>query len=306
MFVDFEKWHGCKNDFIVLWMEINQTKLLLPTVKRLSPQLCSRREGVGADGILVLVYSHSAPFPGELVIINQDGSEAKNCGNGLRCAALSIYKHFQEKGEDCSSFDLRVQEKTFGCQMLPQRKGLPYVQVNLGIPLLNEANDWHDKARELVRMTLQDLSLDSKLLNDLSTCTIGNRHLVFVTEEERRKDFLRLGEALQHAPFWDGINVTFATPLQGERPLDAAMQGQDVGDAYKIYVWERGVGETQACGSAACALASSLLASGLFSRSEWLSLLFSGGTLYVKQDEENGDAFLCGPGEYVFSGKLDL
>jgi diaminopimelate epimerase len=84
------------------------------------------------------------------------------------------------------------------------------------------------------------------------------------------------------------------------------MRTLETAEPYKVFVWERGAGETPACGSAACAIASALLSTNVVPRSSWVPTLFPGGWLFAKQDSQVEDVFLCGPGEFVFSGKMEI
>ena len=118
MIVDFEKWHGCRNDFLVIWSTHNEANYLLGSLQRQASALCSRKgEGVGADGLLILLTESRADLkPDKLVIINADGSLASNCGNGLRCAALSVYKKICQYGhvsDEPEFIELKVKENIF-------------------------------------------------------------------------------------------------------------------------------------------------------------------------------------------------
>ena len=150
MFIEMEKWHGAKNDFLVTWILTTDRDMLVPTFERLAPKLCARDgSGVAADGILVLVASSSkSPHPNELVIINSDGSQAKNCGNGLRCAAMSARKRALREG--ISEFDgvtLTVQGLAIDCRFLG-KEGTPFVAVTMPAPTINAANSWNDEVSE--------------------------------------------------------------------------------------------------------------------------------------------------------------
>lgn len=307
MFIEFEKWHGCKNDFIVVWASSSQFKNIGPSIIRKSVELCARNSGIGADGVMILVHPANEVIPEQLLIINSDGSVAKTCGNGIRCAALSVYQHALLKNKTpIESVELKVEGTHYFCQFLPQ-KGLPLVQVNMGIPALNEKNTWHKDALSFVKTKLKDLKLEN-LLTNVHTCSLANQHLVFFLDQEESISVMRqLGQLLQSSPHWDGINVSFASPLEiASKDLPLAMRTLEMTEAHKVFVWERGAGETPACGSAACAIASALLSSEMNPRSSWVPTLFPGGWLFAKQDSTEDEILLCGPGEFVFSGKIEI
>ena len=315
MKVLFEKWHGCQNDFIVIWTNSNESKYLLASLQRQAPQLCDRTGiGIGADGILVLSKDHGDERPKKLSIINQDGSLAKNCGNGLRCAAASIYLRNQEqlkKDELLEQVELSVEERKFSCQFLhgSASKVAPMISVNMGVLSLNEQNSWHSKALDI----LQDQKLASltKKLGEVFSADIGNHHLVFLSDacEETELILKQLGASLQKTPYWDGINVHIATERSWDiTELNKAKKalGSPVGDLYEAWVFERGVGPTKACGSGACAIGVSVLSQGFAARDEWIAIKMPGGTVFVKQSEANEEVLLAGDAKFVFSGEIDI
>ncbi len=307
MLINFEKWHGTQNDFILCWVSQSQYSNIVPTLQRKAKEFCERSTGIGADGLIVIVHSAQSTSK-QLLIINSDGSIARTCGNGIRCAALSVYQHsLLESKTPIESVELQLEEQIYNCQFVPQKSGvLPLVQVNMGIPTLDKANSWHEAASNFVRLTLQQHKL-TDWMNDFHTCALANQHLVFLLEEEADIATMRtLGRALQSSPHWDGINVNFVSPLVQGPPIPTGMRGRDLNESYKVFIWERGAGETQACGSGACAVATSLLSSGLFERTAWVPTLFPGGWLFVRQDEEGEELTLCGPAIFVYSGSIEI
>lgn len=308
MNVHFEKWHGCKNDFIVIWASVSQYKNLGPSLVRQSVQLCDRHSGVGADGIIILIHSNTQERPDTAVILNSDGSLAQTCGNGIRCAALSVYTRSLEKIKTPLEFlELKVENLTYTCQFLPQKGSLPLVQVNMGVAKLDEQNSWHKKALDFVGKKLNEKNL-SILASNVHTVSLANQHLVFLLEEELDLALMRdLGRLLQNSSEWDGINVSFVSELkQNVSSFPLAMQSLETSEAYKVFIWERGAGETQACGSAACAIGVSLLSPGWISREAWVPMFFPGGYLFAKQNSQDEEVLLSGPGKFVFSGDFSL
>ena len=305
MFLEFEKWHGCKNDFIVIWTSSSQFKNVGASILRKAVDLCARNSGIGADGVMILVHPANEVLPEQLIIVNSDGSIAKTCGNGIRCAALSVYQHALAKNvRPIESVELKVEGTSYLCQFLPQ-KGLPLVQVSMGVPSLDDSNSWHKEAIPFLKTKLKELKLEHLLAN-VHTCSLANRHLTFFLEQEENLSVMRqVGQLL--SPYWDGINVSFASPLDASsKDFPLAMRSLETTEAHKVFVWERGAGETQACGSAACAVATALLSSELNPRSSWVPTLFPGGWLFAKQDTADEDILLCGPGEFVFSGQFEI
>ena len=308
MFIEMEKWHGAKNDFLVTWILTTARDMLVPTFERLAPKLCARDgSGVAADGILVLVASSSkSPHPNELVIINSDGSQAKNCGNGLRCAAMSARKRALREG--ISEFDgvtLTVQGLAIDCRFLG-KEGTPFVAVTMPAPTINAANSWNDEVMAAVNFQQKS---NSKLLGDIETVSLGNPHVVLTVAEATPELTAFLGPPLQKVRGGDGINVHVTSAVEmSEKDRQRARReiGEEIGDLYKVFPWERGVGPTQACGTGACAVGATILATGLSARALWVAIDMPGGRLYVKQAGQDDFITLAGPALFVFTASIDI
>src|SRR6476620_5995215 len=140
MELEFEKWHGNKNDFILTWFVHDQ--VTFEALRREAPALCNRDgSGIGADGILVLhVQTKRDVMPTQLTIINSDGSLAETCGNGIRCAALSILtRHWEHTPslEDLDGFELNLRSSRASIRFMGKfkkniRDSLPLVAVEMG------------------------------------------------------------------------------------------------------------------------------------------------------------------------------
>lgn len=315
MFLDFEKWHGCRNDFIVTWIGDADGELVESSLRRQAVALCDRRAGIGADGILILRgKTRDALTPDRLAIINSDGSLAANCGNGLRVAALSVLKRHREKGEPKElpeavsltiTTDPAAGEKV--CRFLRPSGAWPLVAVEMGVAR-TDGVPW--KADALAQLASLAKSLGAPgLAAEAGVCEIGNPHLVVPFEGASRELVLRLGPAMQAGTSWSGLNVhlVHSVPLTDKDQQRAGQElGGRLGELFRAYVWERGAGETEACGSGACAVAACSLASGLGERDQWIAVDMPGGRLYVKQDDPGEPVLLAGPGVFVYSGKLGL
>ena len=308
MIIEIEKWHGAKNDFIVTWILATDRDMLVPTLERLTPKLCNRDgSGMGADGILVLVAKTSkSPHPEELVIINSDGSQAKNCGNGLRCAAMSARKRALREGiSDFDGVTLTVQGVAIDCRFLG-KEGAPFVAVTMPVPTINTANDWHQEIQDAVALHQK---ANSKLAGDVETISLGNPHVVITVNEATAELAAILGPPLQKCRGGDGINVHVTSALEiTEKDRQRARReiGEEIGELYKVFPWERGVGPTQACGTGACAVGATILATGLGERSLWVAIDMPGGRLYVKQTGQDDLITLAGPALFVFTAALDI
>lgn len=305
MFLGFEKWHGCRNDFVVIWISDQDGDVVEGSLKRQGKALCDRHAGIGADGILVLrTRKRGDLMPYRLTIINSDGSIAKNCGNGIRCAALSVLKAHREKGDPKALpelVELEVEGEALTARFMRPAGTYPLVCVEMGVPKLGAAVAWEEDAQR-----------DAKKLgafSEIGVCEIGNPHVVLTTDAASRELVLKVGPALQTSPLADGINVHLIKPLtltDRDQARAGAELGHRLSEGYQVFVWERGAGETMACGSGAAAVGALALASGLVDRDEWIAVDMPGGRLYVKHESPTEPVLLAGPGAFVFDGKVSL
>ncbi len=316
----FEKWHGCKNDFIVVWIHANE-QYALDSLKRQASQLCARDgSGIGADGILVLHTKLASDLlPSFLGIINQDGSMAANCGNGLRCSAGSILKKFLDADnlrELPEIVDLTVGNRVFHAAYLTddltqsQLHHLPHITIDMGLPEVDEVLSWTPLARDAVTKVARENQFSIQK-DDVHACEIGNQHIVVMNQNTSdRKLFHVLGSSLQKVHTWQGgINVHICEPSEvGKQDQQRASQdiGQSITEIYKAIPWERGVGPTNACGSGACAIAAVAFETGDASRSDWIAIDMPGGRLYARQADKESPISLAGPAKFVFSGELTI
>ena len=315
MFLNFEKWHGARNDFIVVWIPDTDGDIILGSLLRTAAKRCDRSgAGIAADGILVLHTKRSSDLtPYKLTIINSDGTVAKNCGNGLRCAALSVLRRHRLDGNptetpEAVEFEVEGAQKVCRFAYGAGKSTWPHVTVEMGIPKVNSECSWYASAREEVTRVAAELSMP-ELLEEFGTCDIGNPHLVFFVNEASREKVRRIGPAFQKSKHWDGINVHIAhTEEVSDKDRSAAKNtiGHKVTDVFKAWVWERGAGETQACGSGACAIVACAYASGTTSRTDWSAVDMPGGRLYIHQDAEDTEVEMAGPGEFVFQGAIEI
>ena len=306
MKLNFEKWHGCKNDFLVVWLRDTQTEMVLPSLINKAPDFCNRDgSGVGADGILVLHQPNDdLAVPETLTIINSDGSVAANCGNGLRVAALSVRKACFERPRFAKSpemISLKVQEKVFDLQFLLKNENekKPLVSINMGVAQVGADNSWHSEAEKRLSTYFNSFSF--------TTVDLGNLHIVLKTDDFSYDEFLRIGEEIQKSKFWDGINFHWIIEEQPESNDQAKAKEliqSEVSEKYKVYCYERGVGPTQACGSGATAVGCFATTESMVAPEDWVQIDMPGGRLYTKSSGD--EKILAGPGTFVYSGEIDL
>jgi diaminopimelate epimerase len=312
MFIDFEKWHGTKNDFVIIRLSSADGELVLESIKRLSKSICDRYSGIGADGILVLHSEQRGELtPHGLTIINSDGSIAKNCGNGLRCAALSILKAHLEKGNQRDipeAIELTVEGVSLTCRYLNNQTLNSLVAVEMPDAKVGGQVSWGAGVTEATKRHLDSIGLRPSQY-EIQVSDLGNPHVVITTDDASRELMLKIGPPMQKLSGLDGINVHVikaATLSDKDKSLGKNQLGHTVSELFTMYVWERGAGETMACGTGACAVGLTALASGLVDRKDWIAVDMPGGRVYVNQKSEDDAVTLAGPAKFVFSGKLEI
>ena len=261
--VNFVKMHGLGNDFVLI--DGRQEKLGDLDLPKLAADMCDRHFGVGADGLLIVWPSQKAHY--RMQVINADGSEAEMCGNGIRCFAKYVYEADQLKEEVISV-------ETPAGIMLPavilDNGAFAGVEVDMGEP--------KDEGRvKLAGYTFQKISM-------------GNPHAVAFVDDLNRVALAETGPAVERDPhFPNRTNVEFVEIIN-DREI-------------AIGVWERGVGETLACGTGACAAAVAAHLAGKTGRRVVARL--PGGNLDIEWTEENR-VLMRGPAAKVFEGAYQL
>ncbi len=277
MFFRFTKMQGIGNDFVVI-DAINQTVSLTPEQAR---RLADRRFGVGCDQILLVEKPGSDEVEFRYRILNADGSEVAQCGNGARCFARFV----ADKGLTRSR---EIPVETSAGRLLLKLLDDGQVQVDMGRPVFNPA--WIPFRAEREAVTYQiDVGRGEQV--EISALSIGNPHAVLLVDDVDRADVERLGPLLEsHERFAERTNVGF-------------MQVVDE-NHIRLRVFERGAGETLACGSGACAAVVAGRQRGLLNSKVKVDL--PGGRLIIEWQGDNAPVLMTGPAETVFEGTIDL
>lgn len=308
MHLEFEKWHGCRNDFIVSWIASTDRDLTIPSLQRQAPALCDRLGGgIGADGILVVVTRTARELsPEGLVIINADGSLARNCGNGLRCATRSVLRRMELAGTARTdlppAIEWQVEGRKFWCKVFDPH-GLTGVQIDdVKVDTVARGSTlWQQLAAAAGESS--DILRDSEGVFVVDT---GNMHLVVSGNEVTPGQWREFAESVQKAGGFDGINVHLCwTPDAGAlgTRLPDKLARFEVESSFTAIPWERGAGLTQACGSGAVAVAAAAN-DGMPGGETWTAVKMPGGTLYVQQTREGW--MLVGPAQLVFTGSVEI
>ena len=259
--VRFTKMHGAGNDYIYLD--------------------ATGDFGVGSDGLVAVMTSDIADF--RMRMFNSDGSEAEMCGNASRCIAKFVY----EKGlTDSETVTL---ETLAGIKVLHLhvREGVvESVTVDMGAPVLEPASVPVQSLDPKLRLAEEE-TVDGRTYR-ITGVSMGNPHGVIFVDEIDDDLVLRQGPLLEEAPIFPAkANIEFA------KVLDRS--------TIEMRVWERGTGETLACGTGACATA---VAAALTGRE--VDVLLRGGTLHIRWDETDGHVFMTGPAAFICDGVFYL
>lgn len=274
----FTKMQGIGNDYIYIDAFVN--KVEDPSV--LARKLSNRNFGVGSDGLVLIMPSETCDF--RMRMFNSDGSEAEMCGNAIRCIAKFVYdKKMTDKRE------ITV-ETLAGVKVIDIVVGddgkVASATVDMGAPILEAENVpvLSDDKEVIDRETVF-----GDLKYNITCVSMGNPHCVIFTEGVDTLDLPEIGRRIEtDAIFPRKTNVEFVEPMADGK--------------LKMRVWERGAGETLACGTGACA---SLVAAVLCGRSgRKAELVLKGGSLVIEWDEATGHVFMTGPAVTVFEGEL--
>ncbi|WDS35723.1 diaminopimelate epimerase [Pseudoxanthomonas sp.] len=268
----FSKMHGAGNDFVVLDLRGGQPA----PGAALAAQLADRHTGVGCDQILTIEAPRDPGSVASYRIWNSDGSAAGQCGNGARCVAAWLVRDgVAGNGDfqmDSPAGTHQVQRTDAGFAVA---MGVPR-WAPAQIPLVG-----FPAAQPAYTVTLGDAPVT------FGAVSMGNPHAVVQVADVASAPVLALGPALQaHAAFPESVNVGFAQVISRQR--------------IALRVYERGVGETLACGSGACAAAVVLMRAGLVERS--VSVALPGGTLQIDWPDDSAEVVMSGPATFVFEG----
>lgn len=276
MELTFTKMHGTGNDFVVL--DNRDADLLRRfNMPELASRLCNRRFGIGADQLLLLCSSVEADF--KMLIFNSDGSQVEMCGNGIRCLAKYIWDR-GISGKEILSIE------TMAGTIRPERNG-DLVQVDMGEPVL-EAEKIPVEIQAKSPVMDYPLKISDRKFK-ATFVSMGNPHaVIFIDEDVDGFPVSVYGPAIENHPiFPNRTNVEFVNVLKK--------------DELKMRVWERGAGETLACGTGASAAAAAAVLKGLTERK--VTVRLSGGDLNIKWPV-NGHVFMTGPAVEVFEGRI--
>lgn len=275
--IKFTKMHGLGNDYVYIECMNGSPDDL----SSLSIEMSQRHTGIGADGIILILPSETSDF--KMRIFNADGSEAKMCGNGCRCVGKYVYDHHLTTKKDIT-LETNSGVKCLKMVVNPMTDKVETVTVDMGEPQTD--------CKNIPVVFNDDKMIEQPVKTSFGTffitaVSIGNPHGVIFTENIDDLDLAKIGHELETHHMWpDRANIEFAQILSPNN--------------IKMRVWERGSGETMACGTGACAVATAAFITGKCDQDITVNL--KGGNLTISIDKVSGHLLMTGSAEEVFSG----
>lgn len=275
----FTKMHGCGNDYIY----INGFEEIIAQEKkqRLAQSLSDRHFGIGGDGVIFINQTDMADF--EMEMYNADGSRAEMCGNGIRCVAKYVYDHGMTEKTKLSIVSCG-QVKYL--ELFLEDGKVSTVKVNMGAPIL--------KAADIPVICDSEKAIADRLeagdqVYQMTCVSMGNPHAVIFMEDVENLNLEQIGPLFEHhVRFPNRINTEFVKVVDRTH--------------VDMRVWERGTGETLACGTGCCAAVVACVLNGLTEEEVAVKLL--GGEIIIEWDRKDNLVYMTGPAATVFEGEI--
>lgn len=275
----FTKMQGIGNDYVY----VNCFEEKVENPGELAVRVSDRHFGIGSDGLILIKPSEKADFRMEMY--NADGSEGAMCGNGIRCVGKYVYDYGLTE-----QTSIRVETKS-GIKYLDlavDEGKVSQVRVNMGAPELSPSR--------IPVLADGDKALDVPITVDgreyrMTCVSMGNPHAVVYLDDVKNLEIEKIGPGFEtHPRFPDRVNTEFVRVIDGH--------------TLEMRVWERGSGETLACGTGACAVAVASILNGYVSGEVTVRLL--GGDLRILWDEQENIVYMTGPAAVVFDGEIQV
>ena len=279
--IKFTKMEGIGNDYV--YINTFEQKVLNPS--ELSKKISDRHFGVGSDGLILIGSSDIADF--KMSIYNSDGSQAEMCGNGIRCVAKYVY----DKGlTDKTEITIETLAGVKKVDVIIESDKVSLVRVDMGEPILKA--DKIPVINYTVEKSLNGETFVKTKVNeyDFTAVSMGNPHAVSFVES-LDFDISKIGPTIENnSNFPNKVNVEFIQVINRNE--------------IKMRVWERGAGETLACGTGASSSVVASYLNGYTERKVLVNLL--GGNLEIEWNKDDNHIYMTGPAREVFEGEIDL
>lgn len=291
MKIHFTKMHGCGNDYVY----INGATDIIPQEQK--PEavrfLSDRHFGIGGDGVIFINPSDEADF--EMEMYNADGSRGEMCGNGIRCVAKFVYDNGLTKAlPDPKNISVISAGSVKYLQLtVDEEDKVSTVRVDMGEPILEPAKvpvAFPQNGAEAAPIIARPLPVNGKEYS-VTCVSMGNPHCVLYVDDTASLDLPKIGPDFEHhAYFPNRINTEFVQIIDRQH--------------IRMRVWERGSGETLACGTGCCACVVAGVLNGVNDRTTEVEVL--GGRLLIEWNEQDNHVYMTGPATTVFTGEVEI
>ena len=277
----FTKMQGCGNDYV--YVDGSKEKIDLDKKPEIVRRLSDRHFGIGGDGVIFINPAADADF--EMEMYNADGTRSEMCGNGIRCVAKYVYdKGLTDKEELCI---VSAGKKKYITLTIENGKAV-MVRVNMGAPELCAEKVPVKSEREQV--VDEPITVNGKTYR-MTCVSMGNPHAVVFMDDVEKLQIEKIGPFFEnHEVFPNRTNTEFV------RIIDR--------NTVQMRVWERGTGETLACGTGTCATVVACVLNGLTEDKVTVKVL--GGEIFVHWDREENVVYMTGPATHVFDGEVEI
>lgn len=273
--MEFTKMQGLGNDYVY----VNCFKEKIENPSEMAVKVSDRHFGIGSDGLILIKPSEVADF--EMEMYNADGSRGEMCGNGIRCVAKYVYDYGLT---DKTSISVETLGGIKYLDLTVEHGKVALVKVDMGTPILKP---------ELIPIVAKgETVIDEPIMvggkeYHMTGVSMGNPHDVVFMDDIKNLDIEKIGPLFEnHERFPNRINTEFVNVIDRHTA--------------QMRVWERGSGETLACGTGACAVAVACILNGLTENTVTVKLL--GGDLRIEWDREKNTVYMTGPAEVSFDG----
>lgn len=276
----FTKMQGIGNDYVY----VNCFEETVADPERVSEIISDRHFGIGADGLVLIMPSDKADF--RMRMFNADGSEGNMCGNATRCIGKFVYdNHLTDK----TSITLETRSGIKKLTLYPENGKVKTVLVDMGKAVLRPADIPMNVSGDT--FINKPITVDGKEVF-ITAVSMGNPHAVTYVEDVDSLELEKIGPSFENHPlFPERVNTEFIKILD-----ESTMQ---------MRVWERGSGETWACGTGACAATAASVLNGYFPHDKEITVKLRGGDLFITY-KSDGTVLMRGPAETVFTGEIDV
>ena len=277
--MEFVKMEGCGNDYVY----VNGFNTKIDNPNELSKIVSDRHFGIGSDGLIVINPSEVADF--KMSMYNADGSEGKMCGNGIRCVAKYVYD-YKMIDKEVITVETLAGIKTLKLNV--ENGKVKTVRVNMGSPIIS-ANDV-PVISDKEKVINEPVVIDGKEYG-ITCVSMGNPHAITFVDDTDSLKIEKIGPGFEkNEIFPDRVNTEFIQIIDRK--------------TIKMRVWERGSGETLACGTGACASVVACVLNNLTDNKVTVKLL--GGDLEIKYDTDENTVYMTGPARIAFTGNIDI